>query len=168
MAFVIFVNPSAHPSFQSPSFPISPIADPTASPGTEHWLMAGSLSVFRVSTTDLSAETGSILFQYFHGKGIATHAVTLAMQYAMEMPADGGLGMRRLQWTSQMKNLAAQGLGRKLGFKYEGVLRCEHTLREGQRDEGLSGFASFREGSKLMSDVACRGEKGRWGVGEGE
>jgi len=68
------------------------------------------------------------------------------VRWAMSMPdLNGyGLGLRRLQWTTQEKNKAAHGLAKKMRFTYEGTLRCEDVLRIGQHDEGQGGFGTRR------------------------
>ena len=71
----------------------------------------------------------------------ATHAVALMMLFAMNLPAEGGLGVRRLQWHATASNEPSMGLSRKMGFKQEGTTRYGSLLQEGR--EGGRGLFNF-------------------------
>lgn len=63
------------------------------------------------------------------------------MHRILDMPADGGYGMRRCQWTTTSLNLASQNAAKRLGYQYEGVLRAQWICplgKEGVRRESPS------------------------------
>ncbi|KAF9225370.1 hypothetical protein BS17DRAFT_778510 [Gyrodon lividus] len=58
---------------------------------------------------------------------ITTNACALLLQYALDLPAFGGLGLRRVQWQASDENCASVGAAETMGFKFEGVLRWDRV-----------------------------------------
>jgi hypothetical protein len=54
---------------------------------------------------------------------VSTHAIGLLLDYALQKPGDGGLGLRRVQWMAHADNTASVRAAERMGFKMEGVLR---------------------------------------------
>ncbi len=63
-------------------------------------------------------------------------AVALLMQYALLLPSEGGLGLRRVQYQTDANNDRSIALARKFGFQQEGILRW-HRVMPGEKS-GLS------------------------------
>ncbi|KAJ3725345.1 hypothetical protein C8R42DRAFT_575677, partial [Lentinula raphanica] len=63
---------------------------------------------------------------------VRPHMVGLLMCYALNVPDEGGLGLRRVQWLAKVKNKGSIGLARKMGMKMgmreEGVRRWARVL----------------------------------------
>ena len=84
---------------------------------------------------DLNYELGAMYLPVFWGKKVAEQAVGLVVQWAMSMPAQGGIGLRRLQWSTQEKNKRSEGLAEKLGFEREGLQKYLDEQRAGQKGD---------------------------------
>jgi hypothetical protein len=99
----------------------------------DEYVFAGMLALICSSPSHLSIEPGWIIilppFQRTH---VLTHAAGLVIHYAMDLPSQGGLGLRRCQWTTTTLNLASQNAAKRLGFQYEGVLRAMWVLPPGK------------------------------------
>jgi len=54
------------------------------------------------------------------------------MHRMLDLPADGGLGLRRCQWRTTTLNKKSEAAALRLGFKEEGVLRAQWVLPEGK------------------------------------
>lgn len=67
---------------------------------------------------------------------VNTHANGLLLQYALNPPSQGGLGLRRMQWFANAANERSQTAARRLGFVFEGVLRWHRTLPPGKISAG--------------------------------
>jgi RimJ/RimL family protein N-acetyltransferase len=62
---------------------------------------------------------------------VTTNACGLLLRHALDPPARGGLGLRRVQWTCDAGNAPSQRTAARLGFKREGTLRWLWILPEG-------------------------------------
>lgn len=54
------------------------------------------------------------------------------MHHILDMPDQGGLGLRRCQWFTTSLNLASQKAALRLGFTFEGLLRNHRTIPHGK------------------------------------
>ncbi|KAJ3709638.1 hypothetical protein DFJ43DRAFT_1135253 [Lentinula guzmanii] len=72
---------------------------------------------------------------------VASHMIGLLMRYALNLPAEGGLGLRRVQWSANVKNEGSIGLARKMGMRIEGVKRWARVLKV-EKAEGSNGIAT--------------------------
>lgn len=66
-----------------------------------------------------------------------THCSGLIMHRILDHPSQGGLGLRRCQWLTTTLNSASQAASKRMGFTFEGVLRCMKVLPPGK--EGIRG-----------------------------
>lgn len=103
--------------------------------------LAGMVSYMAASPVHLSAEVGYIIilppFQRTH---VTTHAVGLLLQYALNSPEQGGLGLRRMQWLADPPNKASLAAARRMGFEQEGILRWNRVMVDaGARGKGHNG-----------------------------
>lgn len=85
----------------------------------------------------------------FRRTHVTTHAAGLLMAYALAPPSasspllsgEGGLGLRRIQWTAFAWNGPSIRCALRLGFTAEGILRnwyeTPSTPAKGKRDERL-------------------------------
>ncbi|TPX12270.1 uncharacterized protein E0L32_006917 [Thyridium curvatum] len=95
--------------------------------------LAGSISYIYTSAPHLSSEIGFVaVLPPYQGKGVASSAVALLMQYGMAPPARGGLGLRRLHWHTSTTNKASQGLAAKMGFKTVGTIEWHFRFPKGK------------------------------------
>ncbi|KEP48753.1 putative GNAT family acetyltransferase [Rhizoctonia solani 123E] len=92
-------------------------------------VLMGTVSYINASRELSTVEPGFIIilprFQRTH---VNTHAVGLLMQYALNRPSQGGLGLRRCQWQAHASNIPSARAAERLGFKLEGVIRWQRPL----------------------------------------
>ncbi|KAI0070547.1 hypothetical protein K474DRAFT_1680071 [Panus rudis PR-1116 ss-1] len=90
---------------------------------------------------DLRTEIGYVfILPAFHRTHVTSNAVGLLMQYCLDLPKDGGLGMRRVQWQCTVWNTASRKTAERLGFKFESVERWQRVYRGGKMgDKGHEG-----------------------------
>ncbi|KAK7047310.1 hypothetical protein VNI00_006541 [Paramarasmius palmivorus] len=119
----------------NPNYTLFVIYDKIASqpPSTdENANAAGFIALSGCSTEHLLAEIGIVTFKAYQGTHVSSHAVGLLMRYALDLPDQGGLGLRRVQWQTNQVNKASVGLALKMGFIKEGVLRWHKVLEPGK------------------------------------
>ncbi|KZT61414.1 acyl-CoA N-acyltransferase [Calocera cornea HHB12733] len=94
---------------------------------------AGDIGILSASPGQSQAEIGYIMYlpesQRTH---VNTHAVGLLLHYLLDAPAQGGLGLRRVQWKANAENAASVRAALRLGFRSEGTLRWHMVLPEGK------------------------------------
>ena len=69
-------------------------------------------------------------FTSFQRTYVTSNAVGLLLRYCLEIPAKGGLGLRRVQWKANPLNKASIKTATRMGFKEEGVLRWFFPLHD--------------------------------------
>lgn len=110
------------------------IIDKTGPPSPESpsGAFAGLIAFQNASPSNLSIEIGPIIvlpaFQRTH---VASNAIGLLLQYALDPEERDGLGLRRVQWDCGSKNKASMRVAEGMGFVKEGVLRWQHVHRDG-------------------------------------
>lgn len=109
--------------------------------------VAGILGLLGMSKVKRSVEFGPVIvlpeYQRTH---VSTHAIAVAMRYILEVPALGGLGWRRVQWTANVDNVASIRCAERMGMKMEAaMLRWSYCL--GEEKEGMDAPAE-RGGGK--------------------
>ncbi|ORY25657.1 acyl-CoA N-acyltransferase [Naematelia encephala] len=99
----------------------------------DQYEFAGIIGMIASSAVHMTLEPGYILimppYQRTH---VLTHSAGLVMHRALDMPEQGGLGLRRCQWTTTTLNTKSQAAALRLGFKYEGVLRAQWVIPAGK------------------------------------
>jgi RimJ/RimL family protein N-acetyltransferase len=125
------------------------IIDKTKADPADHDLggsMAGIIGLVHSSKLNLSTEIGPVVilppFQRTH---VCTNAVGIMMRYCLELPGDGGLGFRRVQWAANVTNLASVKVAERMGFLHEGTMRWVMVLSEGKEGN------KSREGDHLIT-----------------
>lgn len=111
------------------------VIDKTRPPSVEddEGELAGTMSYMRSSATTLSTEIGFVVvlpaFQRTH---VTTNAVGLMLQYALASPAEGGLGLRRVQWRAHASNAGSIKVAERMGFASEGISRWDVFFPKGR------------------------------------
>jgi RimJ/RimL family protein N-acetyltransferase len=121
----------------SPADCLYAIIDKTKSSlqGSEHAdtdKYAGVISLNSTSTVNAVTELGIIVFPSFQRTHVATNAIGLALLWTLDPPSKGGLGLRRVEWLTNSKNMASRSVAEKLGFELEGISRWSRTVAEGK------------------------------------
>ncbi len=99
--------------------------------------VAGIFGLLEMSQVRRSVEFGPIIVQpEYQRTHMSTHAIAVAMRYILEVPALGGLGWRRVEWTANANNVASIRCAERMGMKMEAlVIKWSHCL--GEEKEGI-------------------------------
>ncbi|TBU46062.1 acyl-CoA N-acyltransferase [Dichomitus squalens] len=109
----------------SPSYLVLAVLDKT-SPGTP---LAGLVGFLYAEPSNLSLEVGILIcLPAFQRRRITYAAVALLLQYSLNLPTDGGLGLRRVQYQANSNNVKSVGFAKKMGFHLEGIIRWQRVL----------------------------------------
>ncbi|KAJ7494730.1 acyl-CoA N-acyltransferase [Mycena galericulata] len=112
----------------------------------EQGRFAGVIGLFYTSSQNLSTEIGPVIcFPEFQRTFVTSNAIGILLKYALDLPKDGGLGLRRVQWMAHPLNTASVRAAERMGMKLEGTLRWTWVLPSGKegkqagegRGEGL-------------------------------
>ncbi|KAJ4480503.1 acyl-CoA N-acyltransferase [Lentinula edodes] len=91
--------------------------------------IAGLVSYINSSDQDACTEIGFVvILPKFQRTHVTSNMVGLLMHYALDLPEEGGLGLRRLQWVCNTKNAPSLKVAERMGFRFEGVLRWARVL----------------------------------------
>ncbi|WP_024800725.1 GNAT family N-acetyltransferase [Nocardia sp. BMG51109] len=82
------------------------------------------------------AEIGFWLAPQARGRGLMTRAVRLVCDLGF---AADGLGLERIEWRAMVGNHASAAVVRRVGFRYEGLLRLGGEQRGRRRDHWVAG-----------------------------
>jgi len=120
--------------------------------------MAGIIGLIFTSEPNLSTEIGwVVVFPAFQRTYVTSNAVGTLLRFCLEVPTAPmpGLGLRRVQWTTNIRNLTSARTAEKMGFKREGTIRWTYTLAEGKEGdaprEGDPKPNSARRDSAMLS-----------------
>jgi len=93
---------------------------------------AGVVGLLHTSSQNLCTEIGPVIcFPEFQRTFVTSNAVAILLRYCLNLPAHGGLGFRRVQWTAHPDNIASIKTAERMGLKREGVLRWTWVLPQG-------------------------------------
>ncbi|KAJ6531788.1 hypothetical protein B0H19DRAFT_1325931 [Mycena capillaripes] len=99
----------------------------------EEGAFAGVLGLIHTSLRNLSTEIACVIcFPEFQRTLVNTNAVGILLRYCLDLPENGGLGVRRVQWTVNPANAASVRAAERMGMKVEGTLRWTWVLPEGK------------------------------------
>ncbi|KAJ7639437.1 acyl-CoA N-acyltransferase [Roridomyces roridus] len=107
---------------------------------------AGVIGLLHTSFQHLKTEIGPVIcFPEFQRTHVTPHATALLLRYCLDLPKDGGLGFRRVEWSANPLNVGSVKAAERIGMKKEGTLRWTFIIppgREGTeagegRGEGL-------------------------------
>ncbi|KAF5331918.1 hypothetical protein D9611_008911 [Ephemerocybe angulata] len=95
----------------------------------EDGALAGAMGYINSMPVNLATEIGAVIvFPPFQRTHVASNAVGLMLQYALNTPGEGGLGLRRIVWQANYLNKASINLAQRLKFQLEGILRWDRVL----------------------------------------
>ncbi|KAJ7040923.1 acyl-CoA N-acyltransferase [Mycena alexandri] len=116
----------------SPGMVLFAVFDTTVGPQ-----LAGIIGLLDTSAANLSTEIGFVItlprFQRTH---VTSNAAGLLLRWALELPAEGGLGLRRVAWKANAHNTRSVRAAERLGFRKEAVLRWDRVLPAWKTDSG--------------------------------
>ena len=112
--------------------------------------LAGLVGFLSADTTNLSVEVGILVcLPAFQRRRVTYAAVALLLQYALNRPTDGGLGLRRVQYQANTSNDQSVAFAAKMEFRLEGVARWQRVLHGHKPGNGLKN----REGDPRAGTV---------------
>ncbi|KAF9241845.1 acyl-CoA N-acyltransferase [Melanogaster broomeanus] len=129
----------------------------TTRPDPKHPEWEGSLAgLFGLSHTDktsLVTEIGpAIVLPAFQRTHVASHAVGLLLEHLLDT-APSGLGFCKVKWAVSSSNLSSNKLAKRMGFKFEGLIRWTHVMR---RVEGYQKVGKGGEGWRCRRWIAWK------------
>ncbi|KAH8898492.1 acyl-CoA N-acyltransferase [Thozetella sp. PMI_491] len=118
----------------SPEECLYAILDKTNSPGgeTKSDNYAGIMVLSATSQVHAITEMGIIVFPAFQRTHVSTNASGLLLQWALDPPSAGGLGLRRVEWRTHSENEASRRLASRMGFEFEGIMRWQRICHGGK------------------------------------
>ncbi|KAJ5642381.1 acyl-CoA N-acyltransferase [Penicillium lividum] len=98
---------------------------------------AGTINLFSTNAIHATTELGVMIFSAFQRTHVATNAIGLILQYTLDPPSAGGLGLRRIEWKCHAENLASRRVALRMGFEFEGIARWHRAFAIGSSAEAL-------------------------------
>lgn len=94
--------------------------------------LAGVIVLMDASSTSRSLTIGTLFtlppFQRTH---VTSNAVGLMLQYALDPPSDGGLGLIRVQWRLDSLHEGSARVAERMGLRYEGTEMWFRLIKKG-------------------------------------
>lgn len=137
-------------SGQNPEWLTLAVIDKTRAPSSadQEGELAGMIAFMDTSARHLSTEIGCIvILPEYHRTHVTTNAVGLMLEHALSDPADGGMGLRRVQWKANSMNAASLRVAERMGFQREGLLRWHVVFRDGLRNGKTGNGRDLPKGS---------------------
>lgn len=104
--------------------------------------LAGVIGFIQTLPHDLCTEIGPVItFAKFRGTHVTSNAIGLLLHFALDLPKDGGLGLRRVAWSANLNNEASYRAAERMGFQREAVIRWARVL---PTDKAASGNGKDR------------------------
>ena len=98
---------------------------------------AGTIALASTDPVHATTEIGVLIFSAFHRTHVTTNAIGLLLQYTLDPPSAGGLGLRRVEWKCHAENAASRRVALRMGFEFEGIARWHRTFAIGSSAETL-------------------------------
>ncbi|GAA2838511.1 GNAT family N-acetyltransferase [Nonomuraea rubra] len=98
-------------------------------------VIVGAISLFKTSWSAGTTEVGYGVHPLYRGRGFATEAVRGLTAWALDT-----MGLRRIDLTARLDNLASLRVACKAGFTWEGVLRDAVLDEDGAHDLVMFGL----------------------------
>ncbi|OCF73740.1 hypothetical protein I204_05584 [Kwoniella mangroviensis CBS 8886] len=112
----------------------------TAPPGSDQvvdpddYEFAGMISMINSDAANMTSEPGWIcILEKYQRTHVLTHAAGLIIHRILDMPSEGGLGLRRCQWFTTTLNEKSKAAAHRLGFLLDGILRAHRVLPKGKK-----------------------------------
>ncbi|KAG6907055.1 hypothetical protein DXG01_010741 [Tephrocybe rancida] len=115
------------------------IYDKTKAPetGDADGAIAGVIGLCDASAVNLHAEIAFVMISpKFQRTHVTTNATGLLMHWVLDLPSEGGLGLRRMVWKASPLNAASIKAAERMGFTKEGILRWHWVLPVGKEAGG--------------------------------
>ncbi|KAI1784821.1 acyl-CoA N-acyltransferase [Ganoderma leucocontextum] len=133
---------------RSPQCLVLAVLDKTAP--VQPWPLAGLAGFLHADPANLSVEVGVLVcLPTLQRRRVTYAAVALLLQYSLNLPAEGGLGLRRVQYQANTDNDRSVAFAKKIGFRLEGVARWQRVLDGHKPGNGVKG----REGDPRAGTV---------------
>jgi RimJ/RimL family protein N-acetyltransferase len=92
------------------------------------------LSAFSTHPSRIYPEIGTVIIMpAFQRTHVTSNAIGLLLQYTLDLPNDGGLGLRRVQWQCNSANNASSCVAERMGFKREALLKWDRVFHGGRQ-----------------------------------
>lgn len=118
--------------------------------------MAGVIGALKCEPENLKLELGPVIvFPAFQGTHVSKHAIGAMLKYWLDVPSQGGMGFRRVSWTSNPANGASVGVAEKMGFKKEGINRWAWVVPEGRPGMDVDSERGARKGANQVVLSLC-------------
>ncbi|KAG1816557.1 acetyltransferase [Suillus variegatus] len=133
------------------------IIDKTKPPSAadEEGELAGMMSYMNSSSVHLCTEIGYIIIlPQFQRTHVNSNAVGLLLRYALQVPSQGGLGLRRVQWQCSSVNAPSIRAAERLGFKKEGIMKWHRVFPGGKDKAKVHNGREMPRGSLDEEDYA--------------
>ncbi|CAL1702565.1 unnamed protein product [Somion occarium] len=105
-----------------------------APPESSDFPLAGHIGLLNTSVENLMTEVAFVFTIPAYRKSYVTsNSIGLLLHWCLDLPADGGLGLRRVQWQCNELNVASRRAAERMGFKFEGVERWQRSLPSGKQ-----------------------------------
>ncbi|KAG8726796.1 hypothetical protein FRC12_023075 [Ceratobasidium sp. 428] len=124
---------------------------------TQGHALAGAMGYLRADPESASIEIGyAIVLPAYQRTFVSTHAIGLLLRYALDLPVDGGLGLRRVQWQAHADNAPSIRAAQRMGMKLEGIMRWQRQWPADKVDAclGREGDALGPEGGRHSAMLA--------------
>nr|POE87342.1 uncharacterized protein CFP56_29931 [Quercus suber] len=92
---------------------------------------AGIAALSSTNPTDAVTEIGVVIFPAFQRTHVASNTVGLILQWTLDPPSAGGLGLRRVEWKCHSENTASRDFALRMGFEFEGIARWQRVFPRG-------------------------------------
>jgi RimJ/RimL family protein N-acetyltransferase len=89
---------------------------------------AGVILLTSTNAENASTEIGVIVFPEYQRTHVATNAIGLLLQWTLDPPPAGGLGLRRVEWRAHVDNRVSRATAERFGFELEGIARWQRVL----------------------------------------
>lgn len=94
--------------------------------------LAGVIVFMDANSTSRSLTIGTLFtlppYQRTH---VTSNAVGLMLQYALDPPSDGGLGLLRVQWRLDSRHDGSARVAERMGLRYEGTETWFRLIKDG-------------------------------------
>ncbi|WWC99613.1 hypothetical protein V866_006517 [Kwoniella sp. B9012] len=135
----------------------------TAPPGSDQavdpkdYEFAGMISMINSDVANMTSEPGWIcILEKYQRTHVLTHAAGLIIHRILDMPSEGGLGLRRCQWFTTTLNEKSKAAALRLGFQLDGVLRAHRVLPKGKKGVRTGRKGDYQEDQMTRDSwLAC-------------
>lgn len=132
-----FIKEAWEPINANPGECLYAIIDKTSREAGKQNGYAGTIALAYTDKTNAITEIGIMIFRSFQRTHVTTNAIGLLLQYTLDPPSAGGLGLRRVEWRCHSENTASRNVALRMGFEFEGIARWHRAFALGSPVEAL-------------------------------